>query len=82
MAYGSDPTDPTLIWTRVGDGIVSCSYSTTAVYEYQTLIRVRGIGVCDGPWKYAFYGSSFDIMWSSGTELIWDVDDTTLMWRS
>ena len=80
MAQGTDPYASGVSWTRVGETSAN-NFAVTALYGAQTLIRVRAIGMTAGPWVTMFYGSSADYMWTNDAALMWNVTDTTLMWR-
>jgi len=79
MAEGSDPDDPSLSWTRVGETTAS-NYAVTVIYGANTVIRVRGVGFAVGPWTSKYFGGSSDFMWTVDSALMWDADDETLMW--
>jgi predicted phage tail protein len=80
MASGTDPDATGLVWTRVAETTAN-NWAVTALYGSQTLIRVRGVGLVAGPWVSLFYGSSSDYMWTNDAALMWNVNDTTLMWK-
>lgn len=79
-AYGTDVTDPGLVFTRLGE-TAAAHFSTRAVYGPQTIFRVAAVGATRGPWRYVFYGSSSSFMWTTDTNLMW-TNDTNLMWSS
>lgn len=76
VEQSQDSTD----WTRVAETRAS-NYSGRALYGSATVIRVAAVGLTRGPWVTWYYGDSSDYMWTSDTALMWDVTDTTLMWR-
>jgi sulfur carrier protein ThiS len=76
VEQSQDSTD----WTRVAETRAS-NYSGRALYGAATVIRVAAVGLTRGPWVTWYYGDSSDYMWTSDTALMWDVDDTTPMWR-
>jgi hypothetical protein len=80
MAQGTDPYATNVSWTRVGETSAN-NFAVTAIYGAQTLIRIRATGMTVGPWVTMFYGSSADYMWLVSAGLMWDITDTTLMWR-
>ena len=80
MASGTDPNAAGLVWTRVAETTAN-NWAVTALYGAQTLIRVRGVGLVAGPWLALFYGSVSDYMWVNDAANMWNVTDTTLMWK-
>lgn len=80
MSSGTDPYATDLEWTRVGETSAS-NFAVTALYGAQTLIRVRAIGLAVGPWVTLLFGENADYMWVNSTDLMWDANSATLMWR-
>jgi hypothetical protein len=80
MASGTELYAPDVAWTRVAETSAS-NFAVRALYGAQTLIRVRAVGLAVGPWVSVMFGEEADYMWVNGADLMWDADDTTLMWR-
>jgi hypothetical protein len=77
-AYGSNPSDPSLVWTRVGDTSAS-SFTVRAIYGTNTVFRVAAVGATRGPWVGALYGTTADYMWAPSGDPMW-TPATSLMW--
>lgn len=79
MAEGSDPSGYTGSWTRVAD--TTASHFTLALLSpFQTLIRIRAVGLATGDWTTAALGTllgrfwSFNpsaAVWTTGTDPFW-----------
>lgn len=67
-------------WTRTGEPS-ACNYVATALYGAQTVIRVAAVGMTRGPWVSVDYSLTADYMWTGDANLMWNADDSTLMWR-
>lgn len=68
-------------WTRIGE-TRTANYTAVAPYGNRTEVRVAAVGAVQGPWVEIAYGSSASYMWNPvTTTLMWDVDNTKLMWR-
>jgi len=73
MAEGSDPSDPTVSWTRAGD-TTSTNYVATLLYANRSLIRVRGVGLMAGAWAATSIGSLVTDFWFADTTPFWQAD--------
>ena len=54
-------------WTRCGDTSAT-TYSLSAIYGYNTQIRVAALGAAVGPWVTAYWGDFAFYMWA-GTNI-------------
>ena len=79
MAEGSSPTTYTGSWTRVADTTGS-HFTLSLISPYQTMIRIRAVGLATGDWTTAALGSllgrfwSFDpnaAIWTTGSAAFW-----------
>lgn len=77
-AYGANPSDPGLVWTRVGETSAS-SFTVRAIYGPNTLFRVAAVGATRGPWVTALYATTADYMWAQSGDPMW-TPSTALMW--
>lgn len=78
-AEGYDVADPTVTWTRAGDTTAS-QYQIRLIYASRTMIRVRGVGIKEGPWIASALGSLITEFWPLlPTDLFWK-PDPSLMW--
>jgi len=73
MAEGSDPSDPTVSWTRVGD-TTSTNYIVTLLYASRSLIRIRGVGLMAGAWAATSIGSLVPNFWFADPTGFWQAD--------
>lgn len=80
MAEGNDPFAAGVSWTRAGD-TTAAHYVLSLLYANQTMIRLRGVGLADGPFAAATLGSLIVEMWSTGSTLMWTADPN-LMWSA
>jgi len=81
MAEGSDPAAFTGTWTRVADTTGS-QFVLSLLAPFQTLIRVRGLGLAAGDWNATALGSLLGRFWNvNGALPMWTLG-TDPMWRS
>lgn len=80
MAEGSDPTGSAVSWTRVGD-TTAAQYHLTLMYAARTMVRVRGVGLTEGPWVAAALGTLIPNFWNTDLTPFWTLD-TNAMWSS
>lgn len=81
MAPGSNPDEPNLTWTRIGDTTAS-DYVATLMFSNRTVVRVRGIGLAAGPWVSASVGSLMPFMWNPSPATAMWTTDSNLMWSA
>lgn len=66
-------------WTRTGETTAN-NYTAIALYGASTIVRVAAVGLTRGPWVQVAYGAAAGYMWTTDAALMWDADDTKLMW--
>jgi len=66
-------------WTSLGS-TTATNYAARAIYGSATIVRVAAVNTARGPWVSIQYGGAADYMWTDDAALMWDADDTTLMW--
>ena len=44
-------------WTRVGD-VTACNFTCSALYSYDTIVRVAAVGIVQGPWVLVYFGEA------------------------
>lgn len=80
MAEGSDPTVATNTWTAVAD-ITASQIAITLMAPFQTMIRIRGVGLVPGDWNSQALGSLLGRFWNvSGAVAVWTLG-TDPFWR-
>jgi hypothetical protein len=73
MAEGSDPTSTNATWTRVAD-TTGTQFALTLLAPFQTMIRIRGVGLVAGDWTAAALGSLLG--------RFWNLDPSTPIWTN
>ena len=63
MAEGYDPAAYVGTWTRVADTTAS-HFTLSLISPYQTLVRIRAVGLATGDWTTAALGSLLGRFWS------------------
>ncbi len=80
MAEGADPAPYTGTWTPVNSTPAS-SFTATILSPYQTMIRIRPVGIASGDWIAVALGSLLGRFWNiNGAVPIWTTGSAAF-WR-
>lgn len=81
MAEGTDPLAAAVTWTRIAE-TTATARAVTLLHAARTMVRVRAIGLADGPWLAATLGSLIPLAWNDDPGTSAWTTDSNPAWSS